>query len=62
MTAPDAWLVVEAEGFRAVFLERVRAERWAAQCHGVIYPLGRLDGTGPASEPAVGVEPVQTPP
>lgn len=36
---PDAWLVIGADGFRAVFLERVRAEAWAARCHGTLHAL-----------------------
>lgn len=36
---PAAWLVIAADGFRAVFLERVRAEQWAARCHGTVHAL-----------------------
>lgn len=36
---PEAWLVVAADGYRSVFLDRVRAEAWAVRCHGNVYPL-----------------------
>ena len=39
MSEPVAWLVTSKDGHRSVFLELVRAEAWAAQCHGVIRPL-----------------------
>lgn len=42
MTA-EAWLVIAADGFRSVFLDRPRAEQWAAACHGTVHPLVRAD-------------------
>lgn len=41
--SPVAWLVIAADGFRAVFLERVRAEAWAARCHGTVHALVRAE-------------------
>jgi hypothetical protein len=32
----EAYLVIARDGFRAVFLERARAERYAADTHGII--------------------------
>jgi len=37
----EAYLVIGADGHRCVFLERVRADAWAAQCSGVVVPLVR---------------------
>lgn len=34
-----AYLVVAADGFEAVFKDRAVAERYAANCHGIVYPL-----------------------
>lgn len=34
-----AWLVVAADGFEAVFLNRTTAENYAARCHGTVHPL-----------------------
>lgn len=42
MTA-EAWLVVAADGFRAVFIDRAVAERYAARCHGTVHELVRAD-------------------
>lgn len=39
MGAPAAWLVVAADGYRSVFLDRAAAERYAARVHGVVHPL-----------------------
>jgi hypothetical protein len=39
VSEPVAWLVTSRDGHRSVFLELVRAEAWAAQCHGVIRAL-----------------------
>lgn len=41
MSPPVAWLVTAADGFKAVFLERANAERYAARVHGVVEPLFR---------------------
>ena len=38
-TAPAVWLVVAADGFRAVFLIETRAVQYAVACHGVVWPL-----------------------
>lgn len=38
---PSAWLVVAADGFQAVFLLRTRAEQYAINCHGIVWPLYR---------------------
>ena len=35
----SAWLVVGADGYRFVFLERARAEFWASKCSGQVLPL-----------------------
>lgn len=40
MTA-EAWLVITREGFRAVFIDRANAERYAASTHGTIHALVR---------------------
>ena len=37
----EAWLVVAADGFRAVFIDRAVAEKYAANTRGVIVPLVR---------------------
>lgn len=37
----EAWLVITREGFRAVFIDRANAERYAATTHGVIVDLVR---------------------
>lgn len=34
-----AWLVVSADGARAVFIDRAQAERYAVLCHGTVHPL-----------------------
>lgn len=34
-----AWLVVAADGFEAVFKDRASAEKYAANTHGIVYPL-----------------------
>lgn len=39
----EAWLVIAADGFRAVFLDRAVAERYAASAHGTVHPLIRAD-------------------
>lgn len=40
MNPPVAWLVVDAQGHRSVFLDRAAAERYAARvCGGVLHPL-----------------------
>lgn len=36
---PVAYLVIAADGFRAVFLERSQAEKYAAATHGTWHPL-----------------------
>lgn len=36
---PRAWLVVDAAGLEALFLERAAAEKAAAARHGVVVPL-----------------------
>ena len=36
---PAAWLVIAADGFRAVFLDRAQAERYAVRCRGVVRAL-----------------------
>lgn len=36
---PAAWLVIAADGYRAVFLERATAERYAARVHGTVQAL-----------------------
>lgn len=35
----EAWLVVAADGFRAVFIDRAVAEKYAASTHGTVHPL-----------------------
>lgn len=35
----EAYLVVAADGFRAVFLDKAVADKYAAQTHGIVYPL-----------------------
>ena len=37
---PAAWLVIAADGFRAVFIDRTAAVNYAARCHGTVHPLG----------------------
>lgn len=37
--SPAAWLVIAADGFQAVFLMRSRAEQYAVNCHGTVWPL-----------------------
>jgi hypothetical protein len=34
-----AWCVITSEGFRAVFIDRAQAERYAANTHGIVVPL-----------------------
>jgi len=36
---PVAYLVIAADGFRAVFLERAVADNYAVRCHGTVHPL-----------------------
>ena len=36
---PTAWIVISHDGFKAVFLELVRAEQYAACCHGTVHAL-----------------------
>lgn len=36
---PWAWLVIARDGFRAVFIDRAQADRYAAVTHGVVVPL-----------------------
>lgn len=38
-TEPSAWLVIAADGFRALFLNQGRANQYAVNCHGVVHPL-----------------------
>lgn len=38
-----AWLVIALDGYRSLFLDRVRAEFWASRCHGKVYALGIID-------------------
>lgn len=38
-TQPDGYEVVARDGFKAVFLERPSAERYAAACHGTLDPM-----------------------
>ena len=40
---PVAYLVIAADGFRAVFLERSQAEKYAAATHGTWHPLVMLE-------------------
>jgi len=35
----EAWLVIAADGFRAVFLDRAVADNYAVRCHGTVPPL-----------------------
>jgi hypothetical protein len=37
------WLVIAADGYRSLFLDRMRAEFWATQCHGRVFALGLCD-------------------
>jgi hypothetical protein len=39
LTVAEAWLVVAADGFKAVFIDRAAALNYAARCHGTVYPL-----------------------
>ncbi len=41
----EAWLVITAGGFRAVFLDRANAERYAASTHGTIHALVLAQGS-----------------
>lgn len=36
---PEAWLVIAKDGFRSVFLDKARADKYAAACHGTVHPL-----------------------
>lgn len=38
---PEAWLVIASDGFRAVFIDRAVAERYAVQTHGTVHALVR---------------------
>lgn len=35
----QAWLVIAADGYRSVFLDRSTAERYAVRVHGLLYAL-----------------------
>ena len=37
---PKAWLVIAADSFEALFLQRARAEQYAVNCSGTVWPLG----------------------
>ncbi|MDE2452741.1 MAG: hypothetical protein KGL43_04040 [Burkholderiales bacterium] len=37
----EAWLVIAADGFKVVFIDRARAVAYASRCHGIVYPLVR---------------------
>ena len=36
---PSAWMVIAPNGFQAVFLQRARAEQYAVNCRGTVWPL-----------------------
>ena len=38
---PEAWLVIAADGFKAVFIDRPAADNYAVRCHGTVHPLYR---------------------
>ena len=38
-----AWIVIDAKGHRAVFLDRPRADEYAARVHGVVRALYMAD-------------------
>ena len=38
-TEPAAYLVTTVDGYRAVFLDRARAEQYAEHTHGTVQPL-----------------------
>lgn len=40
---PWAWLVITREGWRAVFIDRATAEKYAANTHGIVVPLVPAD-------------------
>lgn len=40
MVQAVAWLVVAADGFRAVFIDHTTALNYAARCHGTVHCLG----------------------
>lgn len=40
---PWAWLVIAADGFRAVFITRPQAEKYAVATHGIVVPLVPAD-------------------
>lgn len=55
MDKAQAWLVVGADGYRSVFLDRETACRYAVRVHGLVYPLfhgRRRSDDQPASEAA----------
>lgn len=39
MDKAQAWLVIAADGYRSVFLDRPTAERYAVRVHGVLCAL-----------------------
>lgn len=41
--SPVAWLVIAADGYRAVFLDHAAADRYALRVHGTVHPLYTLD-------------------
>ena len=43
---PKAWLVIAADGFESVFLQRARAEQYAVNCRGTVWPLGLIPKQG----------------
>lgn len=47
-----AWLVIAADGFRALFLDQARAESYAATTHGTVHPLYTLEAFTPCADPA----------
>ena len=36
---PWGWCVITSEGFRAVFIDRATAEKYAGNTHGLLVPL-----------------------
>lgn len=47
---PCAWLVVAADGFKAVFIDEASAMRYATHCHGLVYPLGVIHASAKQQE------------
>jgi hypothetical protein len=35
----EAYLVIASDGFRAVFIDKAVADKYAAATHGIVYPL-----------------------